>query len=104
MTENMNGETIRRWLPAILVAMGLAVSWGSIQTQLDVMADEVSELKSDDRDHDTVDAETAVEIEVLKTNQEVIKEDVEDIKEEQRAFKKETNEKLNQILDELRKQ
>ena len=95
---------VRRWLPAILVAFGLAVSWGSFQTQLDVMAEEVAELKSGDRGHDATDAQTQIEIEVLKTNQKAIKEDVEDIKQEQREFKKETNEKLNEILDELRKQ
>ena len=100
MTENMNGETLRKWLPAIIVAMGLAASWGTFQTQLDVMADEVAELKEDANDHDTREANQTVEVEVLKANQESIKDDVAEIKESV----KEQDKKLDKILDELRKQ
>lgn len=100
MTENMNGETVRRWLPAMIVGFGLAVSWGSFQTQLDVMADEVSELKADNSEHDNREADQNVQVEVLKTNQESIKSDIEEIKE----AVKEQDKKLDKILDELRKQ
>ena len=97
MSES-NGETLRRWLPALFVAFGLAVSWGSIQTQLSVMAEEVSELKEEDADHNTRERVDKAELAAVKATQQSIKEDVEEIKETQ----KEQDKKLDKILDELR--
>ena len=80
--------------------MTCCTAWGTFQTQLDVMADEVADLKEQSSEHDSREANQNVEVEVLKTNQESIKDDVAEIKESV----KEQDKKLDKILDELRKQ
>ena len=97
---DMNGETIRRWLPTILVALGLAVTWGSTTTQLDVLAQEVEALKAEDYDHNQRERDIDKEVAALAANQKAIKEDVEEIKERV----KEQDKKLDKILEEIRKQ
>ena len=96
---DMNGEAIRKWLPTFLVALGLAVTWGSTQTQLDVLADEVQELNDENDTHNQRERGVDREVAALKANQEAIKEDVEEIKETQ----KEQDKKLDKILEEIRK-
>lgn len=93
-------ESLRRWMPVLVLACGLAVSWGSFQTQLNVLADEVVELKVEDKDHNDQQVVDQAELAALKANQKAIKEDVQEIKEAQ----KEQNQKLDKILEELRKQ
>lgn len=95
---NGNGETIMKIWPIAVVALGLAVTWGTSQTQLSVLAEEVKELQEDQAKHDAKEARDSTEVEVLKANQRAIKEDVEEIKE----IQKEQDKKLDQILDELR--
>jgi len=93
-------ESLRRWMPVLVLACGLAVSWGSFQTQLNVLADEVVELKVEDKDHNDQQVVDQAELAALKANQKAIKEDVQEIKEAQ----KEQNQKLDKILEELRNQ
>lgn len=95
---NGNGETIMKIWPILVVALGLAVSWGTSQTQLSVLADEVESLKKSDTLHNAKEARDSTEVEVLKANQQSIKEDIKEIKEAQ----KEQDKKLDQILRELR--
>lgn len=95
---DVSTETVRRWLPTLVVAFGLAVSWGTMQTQLDVLAEEVKELNAEDSAHNRRDNDSNREVAELKATQRAIKEDVEEIKERQ----KEQNKKLDQILNELR--
>ena len=96
---DMNGETVRRWLPTILVAFGLAVTWGSTTTQLDVLAEEVAALKEEDVKHDARERDVDKEVAALAANQKAIKEDVEEIKERV----KDQDKKLDKILEEIRK-
>lgn len=96
---NGNGETIMKFWPILIVAFGLAVSWGSSQTQLSALAQEVDNLKKADVRHDAKEAADSTEVQVLKANQQTIKEDIRDIKETQ----KEQSKKLNEILAELKK-
>lgn len=96
----MNGETLRRWLPTMIVALGLAVSWGSTRTQLDVLAEEVDALAAEDTAHNQRERDIDREVAALAANQEAIKEDVEEIKEVQ----KDQDKKLDKILEEIRKQ
>ena len=93
-------DSLRRWMPVIVLVCGLAVTWGSVQTQLNVMAQEVVELRGEDKDQKNQEVIDQAEISALKATQRAIKEDVEDIKEAQ----KEQNQKLDKILEELRKQ
>ena len=95
---DVSTETVRRWLPTLVVAFGLAVSWGTMQTQLDVLADEVKELNNEDTEHNRRERAVDKEVAALKANQEAIKEDVGEIKERQ----KEQDKKLDKILEELR--
>lgn len=87
-------------MPVVILVCGLAVSWGTFQTQLSVLADDVTELKNEDNAHDKRAAVDKAELIAVKANQQAIKEDVEEIKERL----KEQNQKLDKILDELRKQ
>lgn len=102
MTAQESTEMVRRWLPALLVAFGLAASWGSFQTQLDVMADEIADIKAKGAGRDDKDSASEVQVEVLKSNQQAIKDDIEEIKKDQKEFQKETNKKLDEILKEIR--
>ena len=97
---DVSTETVRRWLPTLVVAFGLAVSWGTMQTQLDVLADEVKELNDENDVHNQRERGVDREVAALKANQEAIKEDVGEIKERQ----KEQDKKLDKILEELREQ
>lgn len=96
---DMATETVRRWMPTLVVAFGLAVSWGTMQTQLDVLAEEVQELSDENNVHNQRERTVDKEVAALKANQEAIKEDVGEIKEAQ----KEQDKKLDKILEELRK-
>lgn len=97
-----NGEmdSFRRWVPVIVLVCGLAVSWGTFQTQLSVLADDVTELKEEDDAHNDREALDKAELAAVKANQQAIKEDVKEIKERQ----KDQDKKLDKILDELRNQ
>ena len=91
---------LRGWIPLIVILASLAVAWGSMQTQLDVLADEVEELSDEDSEHNRREAVVDREVAALRANQEAIKEDVKEIKERQ----KDQDKKLDKILDELRNQ
>ncbi len=97
--EDKEMDSLRRWLPVIIVAGGLAVSWGTFQTQLTVLADEVTELRTADANSGRREAQDKAEVAELKANQRAIKEDIQEIKENQ----KEQGQKLDKILEELRK-
>ena len=97
---NGNGETIMKVWPILVVALGLAATYGSSQTQLNTLADEVETLKESDNKHNAKEAKDSTEVEVLKANQEAIKDDIEEIKEVQ----KDQDKKLDKILDEIRKE
>lgn len=97
---NGNGETIMKVWPILVVALGLAATYGSSQTQLNTLADEVETLKESDTKHNAKEAKDSTEVEVLKANQEAIKDDIEEIKEVQ----KDQDKKLDKILDEIRKE
>lgn len=94
---NGNGETIRAWWPALVMMMGLAVTWGSLQTQVSANEQAVNELKKEDAADDANRTTDKVKIEVLATKQSAILEDVQEIKESQ----KEQSKKLDAIIDKL---
>lgn len=98
MTAEDGTDVIRRWIPTLIVALGLAVSWGATQSKLDVLADEVASLDAENASHNAREVQDGKEVAELKANQRAIKEDVEEIKERQ----KEQDKKLDKILEELR--
>ena len=69
---NGNGETIMKIWPILVVALGLAATYGSSQTQLNTLADEVETLKESDVSHNAKEAKDTTEVEVLKANQEAL--------------------------------
>lgn len=103
---NGNGDwgSALRWVPVIVVLASVFMAWGQISTRIDVMADEIVELKDEDSGHNEREAEGKQKVAVLEANQEAIKEDVAEIKREQKAFRKEVDEKLDRVLEELRNQ
>lgn len=72
---------------------GLAVTWGSLQSQVQVLAEEVKELKVEDTRAGVEESENKVKVEVLATKQQAILDDVKEIKDEQ----KEQGEQLDRI-------
>lgn len=90
---NGNGETIKGWWPVLVMITGLAVTWGSLQSQVQVLAEEVKELKVEDTRAGVEESENKVKVEVLATKQQAILDDVKEIKDEQ----KEQGEQLDRI-------
>ena len=97
---NGNGETIRSWWPVIIVLAGMAIAWGSMQSQVQVLADEGKELSDADKKHDAKEARDTTKVEVLSTKQEAILEDVKEIKETQDKIRQ-TQEQQGRQLDRI---
>lgn len=97
---NGNGEAIRSWWPVIIVLAGMAIAWGSMQSQVQVLAEEVKELSDADKAHDAKEAEGTTKVEVLTTKQNAILEDVNEIKETQEKIRQ-TQEQQGRQLDRI---
>ena len=94
---NGNGDAIKGWMPVIVVLCGLAVTWGSLQTQVSANEDAIKEIEAEDKVDDADNEKDKIKIEVLATKQSAILDDVGEIKEEQ----KEQGKKLDKILEKL---
>jgi hypothetical protein len=100
MVANDNKEGIHLWWPVIVVLTSMAIAWGSMQSQVQVLADEVKELSEEEKKHDAKEAADSTKVEVLTTKQEAILEDVGEIKETQKGIKAE-QEKQGRQLDRI---
>lgn len=94
---NGNGDSVRAWFPLIAMMLGLAVTWGSLQTQVNANEEAVKKLEEKDDSDDVKHTQDKVKIEVLATKQSAILEDVQEIKEVQ----KDQSKKLDAIIDKL---
>ena len=90
---NGNGETVRAWWPLLAALLACAVTWGSMQSQLAALADEVDEQHQEDVRATQAENANKVKVEVLATKQQAILDDVKEIKDEQ----KEQGEQLDRI-------
>ena len=94
---NGNVEHIRNWLPLVAMMCGLAVTWGSLQTQVSAHEDDLEELRANEKVHDDKETVDTIKIEVLSTKQTAILDDVAEIK----GQLKEQDKKLDKIIDKL---
>ena len=94
---NGNGEMVKQWWPMILFFLGLAVTWGSSQSQLQALAEDVAEIKADDNTAHAESRRDQLKVKALETRQEAILQDVQEIKESQ----KEQSKKLDRIIQKL---
>jgi len=94
---NGNGDTIRSWWPVLVMMMGLAVTWGSLQTRVNANEKAVNDIQKEDAADDAQRTTDKVKIEVLATKQSAILEDVQEIKETQ----KDQSKKLDAIINKL---
>lgn len=94
---NGNGEMVKQWWPMILFFLGLAVTWGSSQSQLQALADDVAEIKKEAGADHSASNRDRVKVKALETRQEAILQDVQEIKESQ----KDQSRKLDRIIEKL---
>ena len=94
---NGNGDVLRQWWPMIAAAFLVAVSWGTMQSQVNTLAEEVTEVKKIEADQQRQDVTERLKVRSLEERQKSIQDDVEEIKQEQ----KEQGKKLDKILEKL---
>lgn len=94
---NGNGEALKSWYPLIAMLIGLAVTWGSLQTQVNAIEEAVKELKETREVANQSATTEKIRVEVLATKQTAILDDVKEIKETQ----KDQGKKLDQIINKL---
>ena len=94
---NGNMETFRQWLPVMVIMGSIAVGWGSMNTKIDALADEVEHVKKDQSIGDRDDVTDRLKVKEVATRQEAILQDVAEVKEQL----KEQDKKLDKIIEKL---
>ena len=97
LMETTRENALIRYWQLIVVLMGLGVSAGVMQTQLNVLAQEVNEQSTEIHAVEEKEQNTATDVATIKATQEAIKDDVEEIKEDL----KDQDKKLDRIIDKL---
>lgn len=94
---NGNGDTLRAWWPILVVVAAGFISWGTLQTQVTALADDVEKIEKDQSEDTRQSVTERLKVRSLEERQQTIQRDVEQIKEVQ----KEQSKKLDAILEKL---
>lgn len=95
--SNGNGETIKNWLPLVAMMCGLAVTWGSLQSQVSAHEDKIDKIEKKEAADTRETNLDRLKVAEVATRQEAIQDDVDDIK----ATLKEQDKKLDKIIEKL---
>ena len=96
METTKENPLVRHW-QLIVVLISLGVAAGSMQFQVNALAQEVSEQNNEIDDIEDSEAQTKTDVATIKVEVEAIKDDVGEIKDEL----KEQDKKLDRILEKL---
>lgn len=87
-----NGDEIKSWIPLMVMLLGLAVTWGSLQTQVSAQEDRINKIEDTEGEKNRTRNTDRLKVAEVATRQEAIQDDVKEIKQ-----------KVEQILEKLDK-